>query len=289
MKDNIRYSEFVFLSALLNRDPNFQYVWVNRVEQQTVVGLDQMTYLEMIISLAESLCVEFDQQPLQQLVGRLRGEIPVSFPRPSQFHDFEWANPREALRNRMIGQLSYSLRVTYQGRCRLEDLREELKRERTVEPFGVLLDIRYFERDLEEALHLPDDVPVSVLRLDLDKFKPVNDEYGHKAGDEVMKSYLSVVRDSLGSIGTAYRGRGDEVAVLIMRQEHQRVVQIAERIRDAIASMRCPFEGQTLPPVTASIGVATSPPGPRGRELEDLADSRQSRAKKEGRNRVIAS
>ena len=83
--------------------------------------------------------------------------------------------------------------------------------------------MRYFVRALEEALHRPADVPVSVLRLDMDNFKRINEEFGHPAGDVVMKSYLEAVRDSLHPDGIAYRGRGDEIVAEWNFHHRQRI------------------------------------------------------------------
>jgi diguanylate cyclase (GGDEF)-like protein len=289
MKDDIRYSEFLFLRALERRDPKFEYIFINGPEQQDILGLNQIIYMEMTVALAEDGYISFEQQHLQLLIGRLRGEIAPGFSRLIGIHDDEWANPREALHNKFIGGQSYRPRVTYRGLCRIEELRELLKRDRILEPFGVLLDMRYFPRDFEEALRRSVDVPVSVLCLDMDNFKNINDNSGHAAGDVVMKAYLEAVRDSLGSVGNAYRGRGDEVAALIVGQDHKRATEIAEKIRVSVETLQCKLNDTTLPTVTASIGVATTPPESRGKDMETLADDRQNRAKKEGKNRVVAS
>jgi len=177
----------------------------------------------------------------------------------------------------------------YPGMQRIEELRDMLKRDRILEEFGVLLDMRYFTRDLDDALKRSSDIPVSVMRLDMDGFKKVNDQHGHAAGDVVMKSYLEAVRDSLGSFGNAYRGRGDEVAALIIGQEYNCVVETAEKIRASIGALRLKFNDANLSAVTASIGVATTPPAAREKGLETLADDRQTRAKKEGKDRVVYS
>jgi diguanylate cyclase (GGDEF)-like protein len=288
MKDDIRYSEFLFLRALERHDRKFENVFINHPEQQSILGLQQRFYQQMVVALAEDGYVDFDQQDLQLLVGRILGEIAADFRRPSGIHDFEWGNPRECLRNKLLnGGFGIRVQLTYRGLCRIEELRELLKRDRILEPFGVLLDLRYFLRDLEEALHRPSDVAVSVLRLDMDNFKRINDEYGHAAGDVVMKSFLETVRSSLGSVGDAYRGRGDEVAALIVGLEHERAIEIAENIRRSIENLQCEFKGSVLPPVTSSIGLATTPPESRGTDMETLADDRQNRAKKLGKNRVV--
>lgn len=286
MKDDIRYSEFTFLRALAKRDPKFEHLNVSYQEQQAILGLPQIFYAEMLVALAEDGHIVFDHEHFGQLIGRLRGEISEGYVHSKSIHDHEWSNPRDAIHNKLIGTAWGSrVRITYRGLCRLEDLREVLKRDRILEPFGVLLDLRYFPRDLEEALHRPD-LAVSVIRLDLDAFKRVNDEFGHAAGDVVMKAYLETVRDCLGSIGTGYRGRGDEVAALVVSQDHERSKTIAEQVRRGIENLELKHNELRLPGVTASIGVATSPPEARRREIESLSDARQRRAKKEGKKSV---
>src|SRR5207245_4344217 len=98
-------------------------------------------------ALAEDGYLMFEQQNLHLLIGRLRGEIALAFRRPTEIPDCEWGNPRDALHNKLIGGQCCRLRVTYRGLCRIEELRELLKRDRILEPFGVLLDMRYFPND----------------------------------------------------------------------------------------------------------------------------------------------
>lgn len=198
MKDTISYSEYLFLSALERCDQRFECIYFSNQEQLNFLGLNQTLYQEMVATLAEDTYIVFHEQDLQRLVGRLRGEIAPNYPRPAMFHDFDWANPREALYNRLYHVHAYRLRITYRGLRRLEELRELLKRDRILEPFGILLDMRYFVRDLEEALRRSADVPVSVMRLDLDGFKKINDNFSHGAGDIVMKSYLEAAMHYVG-------------------------------------------------------------------------------------------
>src|SRR5205814_7916056 len=138
------------------------------------------------------------------------------------------------------------------GLRRVEELRDVLRRDRILEHFGVLLDLRYLHIDLQDALGRPSETPVSVLYADLDSFKSINDKFGHAAGDVMLKAYLEVVRDSLGSFGTAYRGKGDEVVAIITGLGHERSVQLAEKIRKTVEAMECEYKGTRLPNVTAS-------------------------------------
>ncbi len=285
MADDIRYSELRFLQSLPSGTSDvFNHQDSGWTE---LLGLNPRIFIEMVTTLIEELYVRLDDQNSHLLVGRLRGEVGGKF-RPSGIHEHEWENPRDALEHLFLGNRLQRLRVTYRGLRRIEELREFLARDRIMEPFGVLLSIQYFRVDLEAALKGAGEVQVSVLYLDMDHFGPINKEFGHDAGDVVMKAYLEIVRDQVGIHGKAYRGRGDEVAVLIRGQGHERAVEFAEKIRRSVEAMKCNCEGHELPRVTTSIGVASAPPDGRTMDLETLAENRQRSAKEAGRNRVVA-
>jgi diguanylate cyclase (GGDEF)-like protein len=103
-----------------------------------------------------------------------------------------------------------------------------------------------------------------------------------------MKAYLEVIRDCVGHFGNAYRGLGDETVALIVGQGHDRAVEIAEAIKKSVGSLRCTYKDKKLPTVTASMGVASAPPEARAMELETVAEERKRKAKRRGKNRVIA-
>jgi diguanylate cyclase (GGDEF)-like protein len=249
----------------------------NDQKKQEYFGLNQVMLIEMVMDLLEGLYIHPNQDVVQRMVYQMRGDTQRNA-----------GTARSELFNLFIGNL-YEFRITYRGLRRIEELRDLLKRDRILEPFGVLLDLRYFRIELEDALRRQNEIAVSVLCLDMDHFKRINDNFGHIAGDIVMKAYFEIVRDCLGTFGTAFRGRGDETYALIIGQGHERAVDFAETIRRSVAELRREHAGKELPQVTASIGVATTPPGPRSMEIESMADDRQGRAKKEGRNRVISS
>ncbi|HEV2328609.1 MAG TPA: GGDEF domain-containing protein [Verrucomicrobiae bacterium] len=287
MKDDIRYSELLFLRDL-EKNP-LTYFNPNNPNQTENLGLNQITCIEMLIALLEELYIQSNQDDLQMLVWQLRGEGREEKAAKNYPHLMRGAGwPRLEIFNAFLSNRAFQFRITYRGLRRIEELRDLLKRDRILEHFGVLLDIRYFHRDLTDALSRPADVPVSVIRLDLDGFKNVNDSCGHHAGDVVLKSYLEVVRNCLGSLGDGYRAGGDEVAALLIGQDKDRTKQIAENMRACVKNMHCTFKGKILPAVTASIGVATGPPDLRDLDLADTADKRQVRAKKEGKDQVIS-
>jgi diguanylate cyclase (GGDEF)-like protein len=283
--EDVRYSELLFLRAVANG--KLSYFHASNPDHQKEFGLRGDLYVEMALAALEDLSIQISHADASShLVARARGEINGSCPPNISYTD--WMNPRGALLSLLGGQGGKSLRITFRGLQRIEDLRDLLRRDRILEPFGVLLDLRYFQRDLRDAVGRSPELATSVIYSDMDHFGPINKKFGQAAGDVVMKRYLEVVRDCIAQFGSAYRGRGDEVAALVVGQEHKFAVEIASRIKNAIAAMECSYNGNVLPKVTASIGVASSPPEQRSMEIEMIAEERKRKAKEKGRNRVVS-
>jgi two-component system cell cycle response regulator len=128
---------------------------------------------------------------------------------------------------------------------------------------------------------------VSFVLLDVDRFKSVNDTYGHATGDEVLKHVARVVDGARRDVDLAARYGGEEFAILLPGADAAGAAAVAERVRAALESQ--PVElghGRTLG-VTASLGVAG-----RGRHagvdaILDAADRALYEAKERGRNRVV--
>ncbi len=127
-------------------------------------------------------------------------------------------------------------------------------------------------------------VPLALLLLDLDHFKQVNDQYGHAAGDQVLAGVGTALRSVLRARDFAGRNGGEEFAVLLPDTDIAAALEIAERVRAAIAEVTLPGTGV---PVTVSIGVAGFPGHASTLErLDRLADAALYVAKRQGRNRV---
>jgi diguanylate cyclase (GGDEF)-like protein len=131
---------------------------------------------------------------------------------------------------------------------------------------------------------------MSVLMIDLDNFKHYNDTNGHLAGDRLLQSVAGILRDQLRERDTVARFGGEEFVILLHELGGEEAVEVADRIRRAIAEFPFPHgETQPLGCVSASIGVANFPD--EGSELEVLihkADQALYRAKEKGRNQVVA-
>ena len=126
----------------------------------------------------------------------------------------------------------------------------------------------------------------SVIMVDADKFKSVNDTYGHLVGDQVIKSIAQKIQQCLRECDTAGRYGGEEFIALLPSTSLEQALIVANRIRDSIVNQRIKTDSGVLK-VTVSLGVATlNDLDPNGESTIDRADQALLRAKDKGRNRV---
>ncbi len=148
---------------------------------------------------------------------------------------------------------------------------------------------RYFEARLKERLHLARRYGhcFSILIIDIDHFKRVNDEYGHLVGDEVLVTLSRFIKESIReNIDIASRFGGEEFAVLLPETDKEGARAFAERLRRLVEE-KSGDPDRGVPAVTVSIGVATFPyDGADEMTLMHKADTALYRAKNGGRNRV---
>ncbi|WP_373229168.1 GGDEF domain-containing protein [Cohnella sp.] len=142
-----------------------------------------------------------------------------------------------------------------------------------------------FNRMLQQAEHKQESF--SVLLIDIDYFKQINDSYGHKMGDEVLKQFAAVLTDSKGYFNNVFRIGGEEFAVLLDACPHGQALMVADKIGKKTRECKFSLSDKTSIPITASIGVATFPEVTKENLLE-YADSALYRAKKTGRNKVVS-
>lgn len=146
------------------------------------------------------------------------------------------------------------------------------------------------QRELERV-EAGDQVECSLLLMDLDRFKSINDQHGHQAGDEVLRSTAQVLRDQMSRIRAGDRALlarygGEELAALLPGVGVGGALRIAEGIRLAVEQNAVEFNGETIRP-TISIGVATCPLHARtAQEMIAVADLSLYQAKSNGRNQV---
>ena len=127
----------------------------------------------------------------------------------------------------------------------------------------------------------------SVLMLDIDYFKKVNDKHGHKVGDSVLQKLAATCRGTLREIDLPSRFGGEEFAFLLPGTNHTSAMEVAERLREALANTAIPLEGGLTLRFTVSIGVtSTDDPNSTIEILLNEADQALYEAKHSGRNRV---
>lgn len=143
------------------------------------------------------------------------------------------------------------------------------------------------ERDLERECSLArrTKMPLSVLMLDLDNFKQVNDSWGHQCGDAVLKSTATTLFESTRGSDMIYRYGGEEFLLILACTPSEGARLVAERIRKDIASVSLDNdEGQFS--ITASLGISTLNEGDNTKSLIRRADEALYQAKASGRNQV---
>jgi len=151
---------------------------------------------------------------------------------------------------------------------------------------------RYALRHMEGLMRRVGDTgkSLSVLICDLDRFKSVNDTYGHAAGDAVLKQFAQCCTQSMRNIDMVARFGGEEFLILLPDTDGDNAVKAAERLCRKVANtpMQIPEAPGGELTVTVSIGVASATKAMPGEELIKLADAALYRAKEAGRNQVCA-
>ncbi|WP_085668123.1 MULTISPECIES: GGDEF domain-containing protein [unclassified Pseudomonas] len=127
--------------------------------------------------------------------------------------------------------------------------------------------------------------PLSVLMLDIDHFKQVNDLHGHSAGDDVLKAVAASIKGQLRNVDMVFRYGGEEFLILLSNTGRDAAAMVGERLRQA-AQTQDYYANNQLIELTVSLGCSTLLPGESADSLLRRADSALYVAKREGRNRL---
>ena len=170
-------------------------------------------------------------------------------------------------------------------------LERELVLQARTDPLTGLYNRRHFlelaEQELSRAKRY--EKPLSMLMIDLDEFKAINDSNGHQTGDNVLRKIAEICRLTLREVDIIGRMGGEEFAILLPESDAAQAMEVAERLRLRIADATIPLEQQGELSCTASIGAATLD----GADIDvdqllNLADKGMYEAKRSGRNQVRA-
>lgn len=168
----------------------------------------------------------------------------------------------------------------------LEEI-QKLRREILTDPLTGVGNRRYaeicladWEKDAREL-----GVPFAVLFVDIDRFKGVNDTWGHGVGDKVLRMVAGVLKNGVRPMDAVCRWGGEEFVVITRNVSHKELYGLAERLRMLVAHSWVEHGSEKIA-VTASFGGAISRPGESGEEVVRRADAQLYSSKASGRNRV---
>jgi diguanylate cyclase (GGDEF)-like protein len=166
----------------------------------------------------------------------------------------------------------------------IRELQGRLVDQAITDPLTGVFNRRHMESRLSEALESARrrGAPASLLLIDIDHFKRINDEHGHEAGDTVLKGIVSVVRAHSRRVDLLFRMGGEEFVLLLPDTAEAGAAGIAEKLRQAIAEAGL-LDGRA---VTASIGISGMRPGDTVEQWVRETDDAMYAAKEAGRNRV---
>jgi diguanylate cyclase (GGDEF)-like protein len=166
---------------------------------------------------------------------------------------------------------------------------KEIERLAITDGLTGLFNHRHFQERLTQEFNRLDrfSEPISLLIIDIDHFKGINDTYGHPAGDAALKDIANIIKKTVRNIDIPARYGGEEFVVILIGTDARGAMNMAERLRNAVRSTTF-SAGKDNFKVTISIGVSTYPPGSkRKEELIERADKALYHAKRTGRNQSI--
>jgi diguanylate cyclase (GGDEF)-like protein len=165
----------------------------------------------------------------------------------------------------------------------------EIERLAVTDGLTSLFNHRHFQERLADEFNRLGrfSAPVSLLLIDIDHFKKINDTYGHPAGDIVLKRVANIIRKTVRNIDIPARYGGEEFAVVLVGTGEKGAVNMGERLRKAVMDTKFESDGTTFN-LTISIGISTyEGEAMKKEDLVDKADKALYQAKGNGRNRSV--
>lgn len=205
-------------------------------------------------------------------------------PRNTGKQSFESAIARLTSENLILQEIL----ATERRRC--AELRVALESQRhaaITDPLTGLFNRRAMDEHVNALWTLRHGAPLSVLMLDIDHFKRINDSYGHPCGDQVIREVAGTLRHCLRAEDGAFRYGGEEFMVLLPNTLLEGAISVAESIRDRVEALRMGLREGGLMQCTVSLGVASRQVHDDRDSLFHRADQALSQAKNRGRNRVV--
>lgn len=187
-----------------------------------------------------------------------------------------------------LGIIAWAGVTASRARLQTLDMEEQLRRAATTDELTGLLNRRAFlaALDVELARSARSGSPLALALVDLDHFKSVNDRFGHAGGDEVLRRFADVARETMRTVDVIGRLGGEEFAVLMPDTDQVQSGIAGERLRESLARRRIVLASGALVPVTISVGVAHHVDTEERDRFIIRADEALYDAKDSGRNRT---
>lgn len=195
--------------------------WVDRVGQLTTAVPHGHWADLLVASVSDGLLTAFSyEKAFEHFKNSGAGSSPMMDSSDgiegSSLLERSFVMAKIAVQNRVFRGERVDLRITHRGRVRLSELKQALRSGRERDTFGILWDVRHWERDLQIALlETSQSAPLSVAYIDMNGLKELNDKQDHDQGDKALRVYFQAVASVLGDTGQAYRLGGDEVLVVL--------------------------------------------------------------------------
>ncbi len=191
--------------------------------------------------------------------------------------------------NKEIQRLRQHVRQVKQELSRVSIEAESLEKEVLLDPLTGIHNRRAYEKRVREELNrfLSHGQVFSMLLIDIDHFKDVNDRYGHWTGDRCLEEFTKLVKSTLRGTDFLARYGGEEFVALLPGTDSEGISTASERIRQIIERARFMYRDQQIP-ITVSIGGTHVKPGDQSSEtIFNRVDTAMYKAKQSGRNRVV--
>jgi diguanylate cyclase (GGDEF)-like protein len=209
-------------------------------------------------------------------VGDLHLRLPVNNPENLKFTENQ---------HRLASKISETIAVPLTNL----KLRDELRSQAICDPLTKLYNRRYMEETLEREIRRATrhSTSVGIIMFDIDKLKPINDGYGHDAGDLLLKTLGREMLSLFRGEDVACRYGGDEFTIVLSEASLADTWRRAEQLREAVKRLDIKYDGAPIGPITLSIGVAAYPDHGLSAERVLLAsDAASYTSKSEGGNRI---
>jgi len=227
------------------------------------------------------------QKPSAQVIAAARSRV-------IELHQsliWQFVDATEGMARNLLYIISSRLRVN--TTALFESLRREIQFERYADLDGLtgLRNRRWLDRALDQfidASNEPNAPPLTLILLDIDHFKRFNDSHGHPAGDVALRQVADAISKHLRPDDMAARYGGEEFAIILPDSDQQQGLRTAQRLCAVVRTTPLKTgQGNALPSVTISLGVARHRPGQNSEQLLQAADAALYRAKNGGRNQAL--